>query len=755
MDEYEPVTDGAKELRGRLTAEQWAGRAREAKEYALIVEGVLSRREETGESRRKCLAAAAPETGWSKYLHWCRRIKGFDGPLWERLLDGRVPPEPKRIPEAVMRAACLLRRVDRSINCEAARKALREEFGADLGASDAWLKRQWAKAGLRHVAKGRGAVGERVEHFHGGGGLALLAAADAETGASRALAEAVLAAGSERAEFQGEVTPREEAEGERDERGLFTAAYNTHWRAGCAPGERDARWAADEAKRASRSLADLPVLGHRPATLAHKLLCMGASALLTQRRGFDGLDGPSGSWLGVFGGVAYMPGTVAKALTQLAYLGIDGALWQSHGGRWAEHSKRWSAQGPGWMQLAVYIDATSDPYWTRSFARSGKVSRTGRVMPCLTRVALTSGAGVPLLVETHVGAVSLKKRLGPMLGELDEALGPGGEVGRLTIVDSEAGTAGAMWALHDHADRLFITVIKGQVGKGARIRDEGPWLPYRDRDEVREVVVDLDGRGAPEGGITVRGVEMRREGRRPTTTLFATNAAADELDTASVPTAYLGRWPNCEQLFRDSRHGLGLDHSHGYGGGEVTHVALETKLEQARRRVESAKATLEQADATRAELAEATAGIVASARKKTLALADKDVRRARTALAKLEAKTATLETMPRTIYERDTGRDSIMTCLKLTLAMLIEFVLREYFGGYGLEWRTFVEQFVNLPVTVRTTNKRRLYQIEPNPRQPENMVYLAQALREANARKIHSHGRLLVFELVGFDGPGS
>ena len=37
MDEYEPVTDGAKELRGRLTAEQWAGRAREAKEYALIV----------------------------------------------------------------------------------------------------------------------------------------------------------------------------------------------------------------------------------------------------------------------------------------------------------------------------------------------------------------------------------------------------------------------------------------------------------------------------------------------------------------------------------------------------------------------------------------------------------------------------------------------------------------------------------------------------------------------------------------------
>ena len=757
MDEHEPQTAGAKRVREQVPPEQWAEKVREAEERLRLLRAVAARREESGESWRKCLAAVAPDTGWSKYRHWCRCYAGREGPAWERVLDRRVAPPPApSIPEAVLRAACMLRRLDRSINCEDTRRLLREEFGAEFQVSDAWLRRRWAEAGLGHVPKDDcGPVGERVEHFHGGGALALVAAADAETGVSMALAQAALAAGSEWAELQGEVTAREEAEDERDDSGRFTAAYNAHWRAGHAAGERDERWTSDKAKRQTRTLADLPVLGHRQETLAYKLLCMGACALLTQRRGFDGLDGPSGSWLGVLGGVAYMPATLDKALAQLGYLGVDGALWDAHAGLWALQSQRWSAPEPGWVQTAAYIDATADPYWTRQFARSGKVSRVGRVMPCLTRVALTSGAGVPLLVETHPGAVSLKKRLWPMLSHLDEVLGPGGEVGRLTIVDSEAGTAGSMWTLHEQADRLFITVLKGNTRKGARIYDEGVWLPYRGRDELREVTVDLNGRGAPEEGITVRGVEMRRESRRPVTTLFATNAAADELDAEQVARAYLARWPNGEQLFRDSRNGIGLDRSHGYGGGEVLHVALETKLEQAGRRAESAKAALEQAKATHTELAQATAGIDAAARRKTLALADKEVRRATSALAQKEATRAALDTLPRTIYERDTGRDSVMTCLKLTLAMLIEFVLREYFGGYGLEWRTFIEQFVALPVTVRTTVNRCLYQIEPNPRQPANMVYLAQALREVNARRIHRDGRLLVFELVGFDGPGS
>ena len=47
--------------------------------------------------------------------------------------------------------------------------------------------------------------------------------------------------------------------------------------------------------------------------------------------------------------------------------------------------------------------------------------------------------------------------------------------------------------------------------------------------------------------------------------------------------------------------------------------------------------------------------------------------------------------MPRQIYTRDTGRDTVMTCLKLNALLLLEFVLKEYFGDLRMEWRTFID----------------------------------------------------------------
>jgi len=62
---------------------------------------------------------------------------------------------------------------------------------------------------------------------------------------------------------------------------------------------------------------------------------------------------------------------------------------------------------------------------------------------------------------------------------------------------------------------------------------------------------------------------------------------------------------------------------------------------------------------------------------------------------------------------------------------------------------------VALPVTVRTTKTRRLYQIHANPRQPENMQRLAAALQTVNARKIRHGTQLIVFEVIGLPEPGS
>jgi len=754
MDEQEPQTIRGRQLREGMRPARWEASVREALRRVEIVEAVAALRV-TGKSWRTCLSEAAPDVGWSKYLHWRRRYDSRDGPAWEALLDRRVPPPRPRVDDAVSVAARALRRSDRSINVETARILLREEFGPELEVSDTWLKRRWADAGLQYVPKAEEgkAVGEEVEEYHGGGGLALIMAADIEVGASLKLAEAALAAGKLLADRQPAVVVREEGENARDAQGRFTGDYNRVWRDGQDAGERDRRWASDESKRATRELAELPLLKHAPETLASKLLCMGTTGLVTARRGFDGLDGPMGQWLAALGGHAYMPATLDKALGQLGLLGVDGAMWQAHARVWAEQSRRWCADGEAWKQVAAHIDSTADPYWTHAYARSGKVSIVGRVMPCVSRVALVSGAGVPLLVETHAGTTSLKQRIGPMLEKLDEAIGPAGEVSRMVIVDAEAGNVGTLHAIHTKSERVVITVLKGHVQKGAKIHHEGAWIPYRERDQIREVEIDLDGSSGPEGGINLRGIQMRREGRHSVTTLFATNAKPDELDAAAVVSAYLSRWPNIEQLFRDGRNGVGLNRTHGYGGGEVTNVALETKLEQATRSADNAKAGVARAQTLREELAGRT--IASAADKQALALADRELKRAESTLAKREARHAELQTTPTTIYERDVGRDSIMTCLKLSLCMLMEFVLQEYFGKHRMEWRTFIEQFVTLPVTVRTTRARRLYQIHANNRQPDNLQRLAEALRILNTKKLRRDKRLLAFELVGLPERGS
>jgi hypothetical protein len=301
-----------------------------------------------------------------------------------------------------------------------------------------------------------------------------------------------------------------------------------------------------------------------------------------------------------------------------------------------------------------------------------------------------------------------------------------------------------------------ITLLKGQVLAGARVHSEGPWQKYRERDQIREVEVDLHGTGAPDEGIRLRGVQMQRTGgRNPHTTLFVTNGGPDALSTEDVPTRYLHRWPLQEQPFRMARNGGGLERSHGYGGEYVVHSALQSKLEQAERAKAHAQRRHEAALETQSDLADALQEVAGEARDQALGLADRNVRDRARQVTRNEAAHAKLQTQPSQIYVRDVGRDSVMTCLKLGALALVEYVLQEYFGGVQMEWRTFIEQFVALPVTVRSTRRRRLFQLHANPRQPGHMAHLARAVAEINRRQIRRGGQLLVFELAGIPEAGS
>jgi hypothetical protein len=469
-----------------------------------------------------------------------------------------------------------------------------------------------------------------------------------------------------------------------------------------------------------------------------------------------GLEGPAGGWMEAAGIYAYMPRTLDKELAELGLLGVGDALWEAHARQWLEHARRWSADGPAWLRIAVYVDASLDPYWTRHFALSGKVSRVGRVMPALDRVAVTSGPGVALVVETHAGTVSLTKHLVPLLRKLEGWVGEG-ELGGLTIIDAEMAKVKTLWTLDHELERGFVTVLKGQALESAERRDVGSWQPFRERDELRELRVVLRGEGAPEGGFEMRGVEMRRpESRREHATLFLCNWEAERISTTDVARAYLSRWPNQEQRFRNARNGGGLERSHGYGGEMITHVAFRKKVDEASRKLDNAKDRL--LDVTR--IRDVVAADLdrqpspTANQKAALKTAEKDVRQAEMAVVRANNKLVDQCKMPREMYARDPGRDTVMTCLKLNALLLLEYVLKEYFGNLRMEWRTFIEQFMFLAVTVRTSRRRVLYQIHVDDRQSERTKYLQAACDEINRRRIHRDKRLLKFELIDPAPPG-
>lgn len=781
-----PVTPLGVALQGRVSASEWDRRVQDARTRLSVVTEVEAAHQRTGRSYHQSLAEVAPEVSWSCYRHWLRRLRDRTGPDWERLIERRVAPEPVRVPKEVRLAAVMVRRTKPSVRCEETRERLVEEFGEAGRISDATLRRIWRVAGLTRVNRlstGRPTAPglhqgqpprasqkvapvksenvssqtaieeapESVEHHSGGGVLALLGAALGETQGHVILGRAVLSAARESA--AADPGSSVEPPSARDDLGRFTVEFNKQVRAGMQAGDRDPRLDPDAEKRRRRAITSFRILEHSPAIIGYKLLAMGATPLLVDSRGFDGLAGPQGDYLGILGGTAYMPATLDKALAEMAELEVAGPLLSAYT-TWSIGLMRGWSRGEGtWQQKIIFVDATQDPYWTKQYAQSGKVSRLNQVMPNLSRVSISAGAGPPVLVETVAGAVSLKTNLVPTLKRLESITGE--DTWRLLCMDNEMCTPKILSELmRMKPHRIFVTVLKGQLAENAPIEITGKMQSYRERDRLEEGTVQLSVRETGEV-LDLRVVVMSRcDSRQPTDTIFVTNATTDELDTPAIADTYLSRWPNQEQTFRDMRNGGGLNRSHGYGGENVVNVALDTKIEKCERTVVLANARLQKADdlceQLQAEKAKQESRSPLS--EKTLKMAEKARAQCKKQLNVALDALDRLQSMPRLIFKRDVKRDTIATVANLLVLMLCEFVMREYFQGTRLTYRTLIEYFVHMPTTVLTYRDRIVYRITANPRAPDHMEAFRLAAAEVNRRELRKGNRLIVIEVV--DPPG-
>ena len=192
------------------------------------------------------------------------------------------------------------------------------------------------------------------------------------------------------------------------------------------------------------------------------------------------------------------------------------------------------------MQAVFYVDATKDPWWTQRFAASGKVGRTGRVQPCLTRTVFSSGPGVPIIAEVVSGQADLSVQMFNMINMTDNILGHD-NISRVTVVDASLSERDILRRFQGSQNHDVVTVLKGPLAVGNALTKTGEWINYRERDKDREAEVNLEPMKAE--GLRLRVVEMvRPDSAYPKPTWFITTADIQRLNTQAVADVYLKRW---------------------------------------------------------------------------------------------------------------------------------------------------------------------------------------------------------------------
>jgi len=93
--------------------------------------------------------------------------------------------------------------------------------------------------------------------------------------------------------------------------------------------------------------------------------------------------------------------------------------------------------------------------------------------------------------------------------------------------------------------------------------------------------------------------------------------------------------------------------------------------------------------------------------------------------------------------EADVAQDVLFSTLKLTLAMLVHFVVVEYFPHRPMQWMTFLGRLSLLPGRRETTETTVTTFIEANDRDTEFMTALDKACDRINRRRLTYKDRRL------------
>ncbi len=619
-------------------------------------------------------------------------------------------------------------------------------------------------------------------------GAELLKAADLETGTIAALTTEVVEIGKQLKAKSGS----KEATGDsalRDQ-GKFTASYNQ------ARTRKDGEATASylrpaEEKGKSKVAADFCFVSQTKEVVERKLAALVYEALVNPGRGWDGLRSVSGQNLKSLVGYAYMPATLQKQASELSQLGAGKKLLRRVGVHWhAVATKRWGE--PGGI-AALYVDNHVKEVWSNLFTKAGKVSHRSRVMPCITTTYVQTGAGTPVVVLAQSGSAPLAPRLSELVEEAESRLEQ--DVRRAVVIDAEGSTFDILESF-DKQQRVIVTPCKPSRFQELELRyTRGSYYrPYREHDEIRVATATLHHKSTKRE-LELGAILIRRQ-RRESPFVLLTTGLKQGFTGTGLADLYFERWPLQENFFKNGVP-LGLNRHRGNCGQLVTNIAVATELEQLEVRLVKTEEKLgrlnanekklccgvEEADKAHSQAANerdhhrqevdrliangetnskafATASLAHHTAMATVESTQPALDKAKAALERHEMqrqdtqdaiekmidRVAELEPM-RMIRQLDVALDSILTAMKLTLAMLIIYAFREYIPSTDISTETFLNRLLSIRGRRETTKTLERIIFYENPRDPRITAALVEACEVLNQRGLERDDRALRFEL--------
>lgn len=513
-----------------------------------------------------------------------------------------------------------------------------------------------------------------------------------------------------------------------------------------------------------------------PTTRRQSLLTLLFLGVVNLRRTRD-LKRYTGGALGLLTGRrrAYGFWHTERFLSQVAHANGDEKLTDALA---AWTCQLWSAQRsePGSPPPAFYVDGHRKPVYSDYLLPHGLIGRTGKVLGGRTLLLLHDAQGHPLLATTHRGDFHLTKGVSEFLTRYEQATG-GHPVAQL-IIDREGMGAEFLHQLAKEG-RTVVTILKSNQYAGlASFTDVGAFVPLcrgRDGAVTREVASakfavslpdhpgqrlslsvalirdlrntvqvsgapaeqqeagqwDADLEGASRYWWKSDWVATPAPAKSAEPALIPIVTTASEIDAVELAQVYTHRWPAQENSIRDFLVSLGLDTNHGFAKERIENSqeakgrsALQRKLAQAKRRADSARKRVEEAqerfrkvgqqvkdklaklaslNAAYRELAEQEERpdldqlerIGAKRERIQRALANcrqykqHTEQTSRTAWEACEHACAQQRTLlrevedrkreERVMYELEHGKDQVMTVLKLALANLVMWTRDTYF----------------------------------------------------------------------------